>query len=405
LPNVTNPAAVNYNPGQLQQEQNPFENPYVQGALAAQQGGIGQQQGFANQLGGQNGVGNQNQVYGQYQDIYAGKGPNPAKEMLAQATGANVANQAALQAGQRGGSSNVGLIARQAGQAGSNAQQQGAQQASLLQAQQSLGGLGGAGNIAGQQVGQQSNALANLNALLQGNTSQIGNLTSLQNGGINNANRNQLAQEQLGLGALQGNQQAQNQANGQLLDASAKQNIASANNAARANEQAQGNQNTITSGVINSVGGALTTALTPEKAETKPPVKAAYGGVIGNPKLAAVSEADRFPAHIKGIAAIYHGDKLQELEKMPKFYSGGMAKDGGKVPGKAKMAGDHPANDTVAAKLSPGEVVIPRSVMESDDPAGNAARFVASIAKVGGKEHGDFKTALAKAIKNRKSKS
>jgi hypothetical protein len=38
--------------------------------------------------------------------------------------------------------------------------------------------------------------------------------------------------------------------------------------------------------------------------------------------------------------------------------------DGGVVPGKAKVPGDHPANDTVPAMLSPGEVVIPRSMVE-----------------------------------------
>lgn len=39
---------------------------------------------------------------------------------------------------------------------------------------------------------------------------------------------------------------------------------------------------------------------------------------------------------------------------------------GGKVPGMAMFAGDHPGNDVVDAKLSPGEIVIPRS--HSNDP-------------------------------------
>lgn len=52
---------------------------------------------------------------------------------------------------------------------------------------------------------------------------------------------------------------------------------------------------------------------------------------------------------------------------------------GGVVPGKAAMPGDHPANDTVAAKLSPGEVVIPKSIMESSDPASAAAAFVQGV--------------------------
>ena len=40
-----------------------------------------------------------------------------------------------------------------------------------------------------------------------------------------------------------------------------------------------------------------------------------------------------------------------------------MASEGGKVPGKAKVAGDSPTNDVVPAKLSPGEIVIPRTVV------------------------------------------
>jgi hypothetical protein len=45
--------------------------------------------------------------------------------------------------------------------------------------------------------------------------------------------------------------------------------------------------------------------------------------------------------------------------------------EGGQVPGQAKVPGDHPANDTVPAMLSPGEVVVPRTVAEQipgEDP-------------------------------------
>jgi hypothetical protein len=40
--------------------------------------------------------------------------------------------------------------------------------------------------------------------------------------------------------------------------------------------------------------------------------------------------------------------------------------EGGVVPGKAKVPGDHPANDTVPTMLSPGEVVLPRSAVQGD---------------------------------------
>lgn len=52
------------------------------------------------------------------------------------------------------------------------------------------------------------------------------------------------------------------------------------------------------------------------------------------------------------------------------LFNGGEAtnyKEGGKVPGKAKVKGDSPANDTVDAKLSPGELVIPRSIIGQPD--------------------------------------
>lgn len=41
---------------------------------------------------------------------------------------------------------------------------------------------------------------------------------------------------------------------------------------------------------------------------------------------------------------------------------------GAYVPGKAKVKGDSPENDTVLAKVSPGEVVIPRTIAQHDDP-------------------------------------
>ena len=51
---------------------------------------------------------------------------------------------------------------------------------------------------------------------------------------------------------------------------------------------------------------------------------------------------------------------------------------GGKVPGKAKVSGNSPKNDTVPTMLSPGEVVLPKTV--SHDPEA-AAQFVAKIMK------------------------
>ena len=54
-------------------------------------------------------------------------------------------------------------------------------------------------------------------------------------------------------------------------------------------------------------------------------------------------------------------------------------KDGGKVPGEAKVAGDSYKNDTVKALLSPGEIVLPRHITQGDKPGDRAKRFVEAL--------------------------
>lgn len=154
-------------------------------------------------LQAQNGLQNQSNVYNQLQDIAAGKGPNPAQAMLAQATGANTANQAALMAGQRGAAQNVGLIARQAAQQGAKNQQEAAGQSATMQAQQSMNAIaqsgGMAGTMAANQIGQTN---ANVQAqqaeqqnLLNAANAYNANQVSMQSN-INNVN-GQLANTQL----------------------------------------------------------------------------------------------------------------------------------------------------------------------------------------------------------------
>lgn len=50
--------------------------------------------------------------------------------------------------------------------------------------------------------------------------------------------------------------------------------------------------------------------------------------------------------------------------------------EGGKVPGKAPVKGDSPKNDIVDAKLSPGEIVIPRHITMHPNAPELAAKFV-----------------------------
>lgn len=61
-----------------------------------------------------------------------------------------------------------------------------------------------------------------------------------------------------------------------------------------------------------------------------------------------------------------NGYSFWEGGKIPSF------EEGGEVPGEAPFPGDNPMNDTVVARLSPGEIVIPRSEvneMEQNEPS------------------------------------
>lgn len=313
-------------------------------------GGIGQQQQLLNALQGQNGIQNQSDVYNQLQGVANGTGPNPAMAQLNQTTGQNVANQGALMAGQRGASGNVGLEGRQIAQQGANTQQQAAGQAATLGAQQQLGALGQLGGLATQQVGQQTGALNSFNQAAQGEQGQLLNSINAQN----NANV-----------AMQSN--------------------INTTNAGVANNNANNSSNAI-GGLMSGAAGL---------------VGLAQGGKVENPKLKNVSASDRmddhlYPSHLKEIGQLYHGNNF---------------KTGGKVPGKAEVKGDSKKNDTVPAMLSPGEFVIPKSIMESKDPVAGGAKMIADYQKKNGnsgndkKMQGDFKEALKREmIRGRKLK-
>lgn len=195
-----------------------------------------QQQQLVQALQAQNGIQNQSNVFNQLQGVANGTGPNPAQAMLAQATQANTANQAALMAGQRGSAQNVGLIGRQAAQQGAANQQNAAGQAATMQANQSLGALNQLGGIAGQQVGQQIGA------------------TGTQLGGAQQANQNVLQ-------SIAG-QNTANVNNMQQMNAA---------NAGIAGIAAQGQE-----GMISGLGSAAGTAIMPHKAYGGP-INAAFG--------------------------------------------------------------------------------------------------------------------------------
>lgn len=301
-----------------------------------------QQQAFLQALQAQNGIQNQSSVFNQLQGVANGTGPNPAQAQLNNATGQNVANQAALMASQRGAGANAGLLARQAGQQGANTQQQAVGQGAALQAQQSMNALNQLGGIAGQQVNQQQQAVGNLNQFAQGNQQNVYNALGQQN----NANVSNTA--------------SQNAAN-----ASIQNTIA-------------GQQGQVLGGIAGGVGsllsgGSLGSAVT---AGVKGAVSKAHGGMIesNGPKSAiarSLANGGKVPV------VLSPGEKVISPEEAKKIASGDKKSAGGKiVPGQAKVKGDSKVNDTVNDSLEPGSIVIPRSVMDSKDPKKHIAAFV-----------------------------
>lgn len=334
------------------------------------QNSMAQQQALLAALQQQQGLQNQSQVYGQLQGVVNGTGPNPAQAALNQNTGQNVANQAALMAGQRGASQNVGMIARQAGQQGAAIQQGAVGQAATLQANQSLNALSQAGQLATTQAGQQ---IGQTNANTQAQQAEQSNI----------------------LNAIQG----QNTTNVQ------QQNGVNTANAALANTQMQGQQGLI-GGVMNGAG-----ALMGGGAEGGD-VRMADGGAAASPYSLGVNTnlssgpQSSFGQFVSGVNAPDEDDNSTPQQApttgagalqqgMSTFAQGignqaGLAKGGnvghklkkgGHVPGTPKVKGavNDYANDTVDAKLSPGEIVLPRSVTKSADPIKASAAFVANV--------------------------
>lgn len=311
------------------------------------QDALAQQQSFLQAVQGQNGIGNQSDIYNQFGQIAQGQGPNPAQTQLANATGANVANQAALMAGQRGSSANPGLIARQAAMQGANTQQQAAGQAAGLQAQQSLAAMGQQANIAGQQVANQS--------------------------GATNAYNQQ---------ALQGQ--------GNLLNAGSAQNNANVANASQQNSANAAIQGAITGAQMNLIGnltgaaGSAATGMPMGNAAGAAPVAKAEGGIVSGPKSKI---GQHFHMLAKGgpvKALVSPGEKYLDPKDVQKVEKGAnpMAV-GEKIPGKPAVGGakNSYANDTVSKTLQEGGIVLPRSVTQSKNPSKSAADFVAAVMK------------------------
>lgn len=354
-----------------------------------QQNAIGQQQDFVNALqGAYAGLPQQQMALNQQlQGVANGTGPNPALAQLQQTTGQNVANQAALMAGQRGSSSNPGMMARQIAQQGANTQQQAVGQGATLAAQQQLAAMGQLGQQQQNMLGMQQGAM---NANQAGITGAQGHILN-SIGGQNNANVNYA-------GITSGVDMANAKKNNQLAS-NVMSGIGSALGMFAEGGEAQG--------FMNSLGAGMDDAITfadkkkkkaaPEKQEkkteeTKAPVAMAGGpmdatGIIPPAAdtintMGPQSRIGQFLAAAKGgkvPALLSPGEKYLSPKQVEK--GANPMKDGKTVPGKPKVSGakDSYANDTVPATLEEGGIVIPRSITQGKDAEKRSMEFVRAI--------------------------
>lgn len=385
------------NPGQLQ-------NSYDANQKAMQQ-----QQALLSAIQGQNGLQNQSNVYNQLQGVVAGQGPNPAQAMLNQSTGANVANQAALMAGQRGASANPGLMARQAAQQGANIQQQAAGQGASMQAQQSLGALGQAGQMAGNMTANQIGQ-TNANASSQQNEQNILQGANTSNNAVQGQLANTTMQGQQGLiggamnalgGLFHEGGQVQKMAEGGVFGPQSMfgqfisqpqasvPSFGSSNSGAESLNKGLSSLNSKNKEEPNGQGENVNKK---QSSPTMTPQGALAGtnGTVGVSQRSGAGSGIRNTGGMPSQGALPMSDQQQmELMKqhsdfnyIPASHGGNVGsalKQGGHVPGKAKVEGNSYKNDTVKALLSPGEVVIPRDVMNLKDPVRGAAQFVQAV--------------------------
>ena len=341
-----------------------------------------QQYDYSNMLGTTGA--NTQQVYGQQQALAsmlqgqaAGtSGPSVAQNMLNQATGNNIQNQAALMASQRGAGANTGLIARQAAMQGANAQQQAAGQAATMRSQEQLNAQNALGNLYGT-IGQQqgglfgttANAINSQNANLVNNYSQANSANAQLAQG--NANRNQGILGGLigGVGSILGlahGGEVPHYANGtpdgpigSLVDTTMPQPSI---------------------GMLPYQQGmeSLTPMPQVEFGQSAPGFNKDYGSAGSSP----MSAAGKF---LSGFSSGMSNSSNSSQVSAPQMYSNPYLKanTGVMVPGRAQVDGDSEQNDTVHALLSPGEIVVPRTAAQ--DPE-KAAAFAKSVAMRHGKK-------------------
>lgn len=377
----------------------PTNTQQVGQAYTGTQNSLAAQNNLLSALQAQNGLGNQSQVYGQLQGIASGA-VNPAQAQFAQNTSQNVANQAALMAGQRGANQNVGLIARQAAQQGAATQQQAVGQEATQQATNQINAIGAAGNLATTQAQQQ---IGQTNANTQAQQAEQANLLNALQGYNTNTVQSQ-ASVNAGNAALAGQQMTGQQGLiGGTLGSLGLSGFSAAGAAGgEVQKMATGGmpaQPMPTNGAQSEFGQFLSgggVQQAPQGSVEMTPTwqpKSGFGGPqkkkapasspVAGPQANPVNAA----AGSNVTAAAPAGSALSLAGMDPGMANGGMATDfraGGKVNAKspkekAVAKGNNYSNDKIPAVLSEHEIVLPRSVTMSKDPVKESAKFVAQV--------------------------
>lgn len=278
-----------------------------------------------------------------------------ATEGDTQAKIAQIQQQAAMR-GQAGGGTEL-AAALSAAQGGANTESTAAdqiaaqaQQAALQSALQS-GQLGG--QIQAQQFGQQFQQAQAADQMQRFNVQNQIAQQQRNVGAANQAQYSNLAnlQQAQNLNTQQANSEAYNQLQRQMQQYGANLNRAQiqAGGAAQLGNAYKNFGQQAAQGVYNTFGGLGQMASGGINALNSPgPAKynTQTGASLYNPQT-GVSYAD------EAALGAWNGGKINDYRQ------------GGEVPGQAKMPGDHPSNDTVHAMLSPQEIVVPRSLAES----------------------------------------
>lgn len=403
--------------------------PQLNQAYMGSQQAIGEQQGLVSAYtpGATEGLGTQEALTGELQGVVSGAGPNAAQTALNANTATNVANTAALQAGQRGASGNVGLIARQAAQQGAVTQQAAVGEAATLQAQQAIAAQQQLQGLAATEVGQQegavqgaSNAQQNEQNIIQGANTAANNAGVAMQSNINNANATISA----------GNAANNAATTGGILGAIGS--LFAKGGEVGAPRMAAGGPLVVApvAGVPNEVGPWLNSAPAsgggaPQVgAPSAPPgdskASAELGKNIANLAINATgaagdSEEDEGENWARGgrvcegphrshvanyLAAGGVSSKVPAMLSPDEVYLNPEAvrkvvedganpmKIGQRIPGKAKKANDSLKNDTVAMDLEEGGVVIPRHITTHKMAPEKAELFVhRALARKKAKSH------------------